>query len=338
MDLLTSINHFAEEQQIDKGAPYLVGVSGGRDSIALLHALLECEFSQLTVCHLNHGLRAEQSDGDEAFVKELCNKLGIPFRSEKVDLSCSPESMETAARNARYTFFQKVANAEILAKVETEVESEAEITHSYPYSIFLAHHADDQAETILFNLLRGSATLQGIKSVTTRTVGDSSDQKITLLRPLLNLRREAINEFIREHKLNYREDHTNALPVAARNRIRNELIPLANDILKRDITPILTRSLNHSAKLEDFLKSQLDYPSLVDPQGRLYLPAFTELHEALQSIAMNRFLKHHQVTNISQDLILKSIQLANNTEGTAKMNLSGNKFLRRRAKRLFMEN
>src|SRR5207302_238159 len=123
-------------------ARYLVGVSGGRDSVALLHSLVERGYEQLIVCHLNHQLRGRSSDADARFVKKLADKYGVGFELGAVNVRVLAKkkktSIETAARDARYSFFAKAAKRKRC------------------HTIFLAHHADDLVETFLLNLIRGA--------------------------------------------------------------------------------------------------------------------------------------------------------------------------------------
>ena len=127
---------------LSRTARYLVGVSGGRDSVALLHALVEAGFRRLIVCHLNHGLRGRAAAADARFVATLAARLGLECESEQVDVARLAkkmgQSLETAAREVRYAFFARVARRRRCR------------------SLFLGHHAGDQVETFLFNLFRGS--------------------------------------------------------------------------------------------------------------------------------------------------------------------------------------
>jgi tRNA(Ile)-lysidine synthase len=158
----------------------MLAISGGRDSVALLHLLLEAGFTNLILCHLNHGLRGKESDGDAAFVRRLAMKHGLKCEIESEDVAALAEkhriSTETAAREARHAFLLRMAE-----KHDTWV-------------VFLAHHAEDQAETILANLCRGSglAGLAGMHAV------QRLDSGLHLVRPLLQVRRNEIDAFFAE--------------------------------------------------------------------------------------------------------------------------------------------
>src|SRR5438094_2696762 len=191
-------------------ARYLIGVSGGRDSVALLHWLVDLGYEKLIVCHLNHQLRGQSSDADARFVEKLAAKYGVNFELGAANVRALAKkkkmSIETAAREARYSFFAKVAKRRRCR------------------TIFLAHHADDLVETFLINLFRGAGStgLAAMREVSTRHI-DDVDLKI--VRPLLGLWRNEIDNYVRQHRLKFREDASNKNLTQIRNRIRRRLIP-----------------------------------------------------------------------------------------------------------------
>jgi tRNA(Ile)-lysidine synthase len=205
------------------GDHLLVAVSGGPDSVALLALLVELIPSwslRLSVLHVNHGLRGEESDGDERFVAGLSDRLEITFRCERVDLGRAASgamrgsSLQERAREARY---------EALARVGRELEVDR---------VALGHTADDQAETLLMWMLRGAGTagLAGIPPA----------RDSFFVRPLLDVTRAEILDYLEAQRLPYRTDSSNAKPLYVRNRVRRELLPL----LKRynpAIVTVLTR-------------------------------------------------------------------------------------------------
>ena len=295
-------------QLLDESAGYLVGVSGGRDSVFLLRQLVERGFENLVVAHLNHGLRGADSDGDEDFCRALAAEFSLPFFSEKVTLE-DHGPVETQAREARLAFFEKVA------------------LQNHLNHVLLAHHADDQAETILHNLLRGSLGLKGMQP-------RHEISSLTILRPLLNVRRAEIEAFFKERGHPFREDATNADPFTARNRLRHEALPLLAGIMGRDITPALTRAANTQRNFHDLLPGL----GLLDPQGRLFLPKVRELPASLRSLVLHQFLKEKNVANLSQRLIAEAEQLVISAKGPAQINLPGDKRLRRKEQRAWVEN
>lgn len=297
---------------------YLLGISGGRDSVAMLRTLLDAGYQNLVLCHLNHGLRSKESGQDASFVRRLAKKHHLPCEVDRINveqrIKQSGESMELAARNSRHEFFARCARL-----------------HRCP-RILLAHHADDQVETILFNLLRGSGGLRGMKFLSTHMV---DGKELIFNRPLLQVNRTDIDHYLRVHKISYREDQSNAEAIAVRNRLRNEAIPLLNEIMNRNIGPNLLRAEAIFQQQETALHQQLDELQLLDPQGRLFLPQFTQLSSALQSMAMLDYLRSHGISDISQSLLERCLTLAHQSD-IAKINLPGNRFLRRKEKRIFI--
>lgn len=184
----------------------IVAVSGGADSVALLDLLatLPCYSFRLIVAHLNHLLRGKESDADERFVAQLATRYNLPCEIRRVDVrslaSRQRQSLEEAGREARYAFFEELRQRHQAA------------------AIAIAHHADDQAETLLMRLLRG-AGISGLAAMAYR-----SDQAV--IRPLLGLHRDQLRAHLALHNLPFREDASNQDRSFLRNRIRHELLPL----------------------------------------------------------------------------------------------------------------
>lgn len=301
-----------------RGRRYLVGVSGGADSVALLHLLVNVGFSDLIVCHLNHGLRGRAAVEDAKFVKCLAQQLGLVCEIGRADVESlmtqRSESMETAARFARHEFFAACART------------------FHCERILLAHHADDQAETVLWNLLRGSKGLKGMREV--QGMRTESGMKLEVIRPLLGLRRTDLVKWLTEHRYRWREDASNALPVAVRNRLRNEAIPLLKEISGRDISAALIRGAKDAIDQESLESWALDQAKTLDPQGRLHLPVLRKLPTALQRIALRSFLLTHGIPSPSQALVDRGLKLLD-VKNSAAVNLPGGASLRRQAGRLF---
>ena len=296
---------------LDPQETYLVGISGGRDSVALHHWLASYGFQSLIFCHLNHGLRGEESDGDETFLRDL---IGPSLLSQKADVSALATekklSLETAAREARHSFFNECSG------------------HTGVSKILLAHHADDQAETILFNLLRGSS---GIKGMSTRQkIGE-----LTFLRPLLNVGLSEIDSFLANGNHPFREDSSNSKPFATRNRLRHEAFPLLSDILERDPVPALLRAHQRTEELEQIANAQLKTFNILDPKGRIHLPIFRTLSPALQKKALHQYLTENNIPNISSNLISRGLTLLS-PDSPSSINLPGSQRLRRKESRLFI--
>jgi len=299
---------------------WLVGVSGGADSVALLHLLVAEGFRNLVVCHLDHGLRGRASAEDAKFVRCLAGKLGLECEIGRADVRTRMEergeSMETAARNARHAFFSECARKHRC------------------HRILLAHHADDQAETVLWNLLRGSHGLKGMREE--QRLVTESGVVLELGRPLLGIRRAELVAWLESQGHRWREDATNAQPVAVRNRLRNEALPLLAEISGRDAAPALVRGAADTQDMEALEAWALDRAKVIDPQGRLHLPVLRALPVALQRIAVRKFLQDGGVGSPDRDLIERGLGMLD-VKNPASINLPGGGKLRRREGRLWIE-
>ncbi|BDS08533.1 hypothetical protein NT6N_35730 [Oceaniferula spumae] len=298
---------------------YLLAISGGRDSVALLHALFDHGYSNLVLCHLNHALRGAESGKDAAFVRRLAKKFGLPCEIKRVDVGKiavqKGESIELAARNARHEFFAECAKSYRCPRV------------------LLAHHADDQAETIMFNLLRGSS---GLKGMQLRSEHRVEGRKLEFIRPLLETPRNEIDAYLASSGIRYREDASNAEAFAVRNRLRNEALPLLTEIMGRDIRPALVRAASISSANDQACNEILLSMELEDKQGRLFLPKLLKLPPALLNMAVHDYLKKHAVPQISSDVLARCVNLLEDG-AAAKTNLPGGRFFRRKEKRLFID-
>jgi len=208
------------------GQRILVAVSGGVDSIVLLHLLHQLSRKnhwRLTVAHLNHRLRGRSSDADERLVRRAAAKLKLPVAVERVDVRRLARtlklSLEMAARYVRHEFLARTA------------------AHRQIPAIALAHHADDQLELFFLRLLRGSGG-EGLTGMKCRS-RSPNDSAIELIRPLLDQPKKLLRQFSAEQGLRHREDATNAQLDFQRNRIRHELLPL----LRRNYQPALDKTL-----------------------------------------------------------------------------------------------
>lgn len=225
----------------EPGGRILVAVSGGVDSMVLLH-VLKVLYSgrrwKLTVAHFNHCLRGRASDEDEALARKTATRMKLPFVAGRANVKNfaqeSKLSIETAARKLRHEFFARVAG-------ERGIKT-----------IALAHHADDQVELFFLRLLRGSGG-GGLAGMQWRSPSPA-DKKISLVRPLLDFSKADLEKFAREHKIASREDSTNFLPDFLRNRIRHELLPL----LRKEYQPALNKTV---LRLMDIVGAESDFAS-----------------------------------------------------------------------------
>lgn len=206
------------------GDRIIVAVSGGADSVALLDLLATLpDFPlQLVVAHMNHGLRGSESDEDERFVRELADGYGLVCETALCDVRGLARqlrsSLEDAGRTARYDFFQRLRQKHGATAVA------------------VGHHRDDQAETFLIRLLRGSGTT-GLASMAPRTASG-------VIRPLLTVGRQELRHYCEERRLPFREDRSNADPSFLRNRVRHQLLPLL-----AGFNPSVSRQLAATAQL-----------------------------------------------------------------------------------------
>ncbi len=295
--------------------PCLIGVSGGRDSVALLHQLLAAGFKQLVVCHLDHVLRPESAD-DAHFVADLAAQHGLEAVVGRQDIAARAkrrrQSLETAGREARYGLFAQTARNRDCPR------------------LFLAHHADDQVETFLFNLFRGAATggLAGMQPLTTRVIEGVT---LHISRPLLGTWREEIDAYIAKHGLTYREDSSNAELLPTRNRLRHEIIPQLEKAFGREIRRSIWRTAEILREEDAILQGLVGTTSAAE----LSVPDLRERPVALQRRTLHAWLRHLGVANIGFEEIEKVRGLL--TGRVAKTNLPGGWHARRREKKLFLE-
>ena len=297
---------------------YLIGVSGGRDSVALLHWLTNLDYKKLIVCHLNHQLRRRFGDADARFVEKLAKKYHVDFEIGAANVRALSKkkkiSIETAAREARYTFFAKAArrrNCRIL---------------------FVAHHADDLVETFLINLFRGagSAGLSAMREISTRQI-DSVD--LTIVRPFLGVWRKEIDDYIRQHQLRFREDATNKNLTALRNRIRHRIIPGLEKTLGRKIRQNIWRTAMIAADEEKWIESELQYSREAD----LSVAKLRALAVALQRRVLLKWLRAQNISDVGFDVVEQVRSLLDPNVETAKVNLPQDRHARRRAGKVFIE-
>jgi len=304
---------------------YLIGVSGGRDSVALLHWLINLGYKRLIVCHLNHQLRDRSSDVDARFVKEVAAKYGLDFEVGAADVRALAKrdkmSIETAAREARYTFFAKTAK------------------HRRCRTILLAHHADDLVETFLINLFRGTGTagLAAMREVSTRSI---ADVELTIVRPLLGIWRKEIDNYVRKRGITFREDASNRNLNPLRNRVRHRVIPYLEKIMGRNIRPAIWRAATIASEEDDWIEHQspgLDQLCVAHATKSLSVDKLRALPVAFQRRAILKWLRAQKISDISFDVIERVRSLANHDSAVAKVNLPQDRHARRRAGRIFVE-
>ena len=209
---------------VPSGATVVVGVSGGCDSIVLAH-VLDALGRVVHAAHVNYNLRPGAAD-DEALVRAFCEKRSLPLHVHQVDGAAEAErqgtSVQAAAREVRYAFFGEAA-----AAVNASV-------------VAVAHHRDDQAETVLLNLLRGCGP-EGLAGMPAERPLHA-DEDVRLMRPLLHTRRRAIRAYARHHHLSWREDPSNQSLSYERGALRAAVLPAIEEHLTRDAVPAMART------------------------------------------------------------------------------------------------
>ncbi|MGV3530749.1 MAG: tRNA lysidine(34) synthetase TilS [Chthoniobacteraceae bacterium] len=318
MPLQERVARAVEAVRRDTPPPYLVGVSGGRDSVALLHALVKVAPGELIVCHLDHGLRPESAD-DALFVKKSAEDAGCVFLGGRADVAALAAerriSVETAAREARYEHFADAART------------------AGAQALFLAHHADDQIETLLFRLCRGSGAA-GLAGMSDDSVREIDGVALRILRPLLATSREEIERYVNRHELAWREDASNADPRHTRNRIRNQLLPAIEAAYGREVRSALLRAADIARADDDYIRS---HPLLQgDPAPECVVATLRAQPVAIQRRILQRWLRSEGIANVDFADI-ENVRALLHQESPAKVNLSGGCHARRRAGRLFLE-
>jgi len=302
------------------GARYLIGVSGGRDSIALLHCMVDLGYRKLIVCHFDHQLRGRSSEVDARFVEKLAEKYDVDFELGSANVSALAKkkkmSIETAAREARYSFFAKIAKRRRC------------------HTIFLAHHADDLVETFLINLFRGTG-LTGLAAMPEASNRRVDDVDLTILRPLLSTWRDEIDMYVRQHRLKFREDASNKNLTPLRNRVRCRIIPYVERELGRKIRMNIWRTARIAADEESWIDARLRVSFNRD--GNLNVKELRILPVALQRRAILKWLRAQDVSGIGFEAIEGVRTLVEPGVHLAKVNLPQDRHVRRRAGKIFIE-
>ena len=298
---------------------YLIGVSGGRDSVALLHWLTTLGYRKLIVCHLDHKLRGGASQTDARFVVSIARKWGLNCEIGRADVRAlaaqSKLSIETAARVARFAFFVRVARQKRCR------------------TVFLAHHADDLVETALLNLFRGASPggVAALHSVSLHHIGKTG---LTIVRPWLRMWRREIDLYIKQNHLSFREDATNAEISSTRNRIRHRVLPYIQEQLGRDVRKAIWRTTQiwteEEALLESLVSGQIG-------ESDLKVVSLRKIPIALQRRAIINWLGARGIRDAGFDVVEDIRALLAPECKVAKVNLPRGRYARRRAKKIFIE-
>lgn len=302
---------------IKSGDKIVLGVSGGPDSIAMLNILNELKqelnFS-IVVCHINHGLR-ENAIRDEKFVEDFCKKKNIEFFVLHADINKTSKEekkgLEETGRKIRYEFFDKI------------------LKQTSSNKIAIAHNKNDNAETVIMNLLRGSG-INGLKGI--------EPKNGLYIRPLIEINRKKIERYCEIEKLNPVIDETNNENIYTRNKIRNIIIPYIEEEFNPNIIENIGRLSEIAKEQTDFIKNQTKqiYENILIKENNLEKEVYSEENLPTIIIDLKEFNKQENI--IKKNIILFSIEkLFGSTRGIEKVHIDdiiklcfnniGNKFL-----------
>lgn len=294
--LIRRVQNFSSTHQLlTHGESFLLGISGGPDSVCLLDifAYLKDKYDfQITLAHVNYGLRGNDSNRDELFVKKLACQYNLPLFILHSNITPTA-NIEEKLRDIRYQFFEKI-------RKETKSDS-----------IVTGHHEDDQAETFLLNLFRG-AGLRGLSAM--------RPKNNKLIRPLLHTSRADILNYLKIRGLSFRTDKSNASNQFLRNKIRNKLLPL----LEKEYAPKLRKRLARTASLiaEDFSaleqKSEKQLKKTFLTRNSFSLKSFCELTLSEQRLFLTLFFKKNdkEPNGVWINEVQKMLVLAKNKNQT----------------------
>lgn len=303
MNLLLKIqNLITQHNLIPESSTIIVGLSGGPDSVFLLHVLKELQSRyhwKLIAAHLNHGWRPE-ADSEQEFCRQLCEKLDILFVSKHAQDVTSTKKMsgsrEELGRILRRTFFEEIAQKH------------------HAQAIALAHHQDDQIETFFIRLIRG-AGIEGLAGM--------SYKEGLYVRPLLDLYKKDILEYLHTHSITYCLDISNISDSFLRNRIRNQLIPVLNTVDSRFVSSC-AKSIRQLQEVDEFIKkqAQTQYQKIAttDPELKtgLIIDQFLQLPSVLRHrILLIWLIEHHVPFTPSTSLFSEIERFVLNTKSSS---------------------
>lgn len=289
-----------KNEMLKKGDRVVAGVSGGADSICLLHVLKELK-ERLTltihVVHVNHGIRGAEAKRDETFVEDICKEWGIPYHVFSFDIPAVAKehgiSEEEAGRNIRYDTFRQVCIKNQCNKIA------------------IAHNRNDNGETVLFHLIRGTGIkgLAGIDGVRTINQGSVS---IEIIRPLLNTERAQIEKYLKERQIPYQIDGSNETNDYSRNRIRNQIFPLLVNEINANALGNIVNAAGQLREIDHFITKCIrqSYEALVSQQDGSYLVGVEALVK--EDIVVQKGLIREIIMNIAghlKDIESKHIQM-----------------------------
>lgn len=294
-------NYINENRLIEYNQHIIIGVSGGADSICLFHILksLQEEYNlNLTVAHINHGVRKEAKE-DAKFVQSLCNKWEVPYKEHNCNITQLSKqqklSEEVVGRNERYSFFE-----EIRIKYSGD-------------RIAVAHTMNDQAETMLMRLIRGS----GITGL-----GGIMAKRDVVIRPLLSVTREDVEGYCRDNGLEFKEDATNKMNIYTRNKLRLQVLPILKKEFNPKVIETVSQAATHLQDTEDYLEIQtkIAYESVVTKYKNGYsldIASLLSFHQVIRSRVIRMVIEKRKgsLKDINYKNISDILELANKQSG-----------------------
>ncbi|MHB8128599.1 MAG: tRNA lysidine(34) synthetase TilS [Mobilitalea sp.] len=245
---------------IEKGDRIVVGVSGGADSVCLLYVLKElcvCQEASIVVVHINHGIRGIEAKRDEDFVASLCDQMDIPFYNYCFEVKKLAKdeglSEEEAGRKVRYQAFLEICGLKKCNKIA------------------IAHNKNDNAETILFNLFRGTG-IRGLSGIEPSRVISADFGDVTVIRPLLCVERKEIEAYMVREGIIYQTDSTNLTDNYSRNKIRNRILTYATGEINLGAVGNIAEAASQLKEIDEFVNAKVDerYLSLVKEVEQIY--------------------------------------------------------------------
>lgn len=286
---------------IEKSDKIVVCISGGADSVCLLHMLYTKGFNLVAV-HVNHNLRGEESLRDEVFVKELCNSLGIKLVVKSVIIDKGKKTLEEAARNIRYEIFESVREEENAVYIAT------------------AHNKNDNVETMLLNFFRGTG-LKGLRGI--------PYLRGVIIRPLLHITRKEIEAYIKSNNLSYVEDSTNISDIYTRNKIRK----LVNEY---NLIRPLSTGCEIFTEEDNFLNEQTElFMKKCVINSEIKVSEFKNLHIAIKRRIAKKLLDKWSMQGFSSIHVNVFVDLANKPRGK-RLDLPNNLILLREGDKIKM--
>ena len=303
---------------IEKGDKIVLGISGGPDSVCLLHILnrLKEQFDiEIYAAHLNHQIRGIEAQKDALYVTRLCEEMGIKYFVRSIDVPkyCQENklSIEDGARKLRYEMFFEI------------------MQRTHANKIAIAHNVNDQAETILMRIMRGTG-LHGLRGI--EYIRDN-----VIIRPILDIERSEIESYCEQYNLNPRIDQTNLDPIYTRNKIRLKLLPYMQENFNSNVTKAIVRMSSSIKEDSDYIESNAlmkfeEICLISDDSIDIPIDLFVDLHNSIKYRVLRYAIKYvlGDTNFIDQKHILEIIELEPEKKVGKKLNLPRGLFVYRK--------